>query len=90
MPCGCNFCGQYVKHEYMRNWMRERMRRRKKKQPENTSEATGKVGQQKPLVDEHHPEPLVPSYEQPETESEPESEPEPVAEEPAVTEIAPS
>jgi predicted kinase len=70
----------------MRNWMRERMRRRKKKQPENTSEATGKVGQQKPLVDEHHPEPLVPSYEQPETESEPE----PVAEEPAVTEIAPS
>jgi predicted kinase len=45
----------------MRNWMRERMRRRKKK-PENESEATGKVGQQKPVVDEHHPEPIVPTY----------------------------
>ncbi len=45
----------------MRNWMRERMRRRKKKQ-ENETEATGKVGQQKPPVDEHHPEPLVPAY----------------------------
>lgn len=49
----------------MRNWMRERMKRRKKKQ-ENTSEATGKVGQQKPLVDEHHPEPIVPTYDDPE------------------------
>jgi predicted kinase len=46
----------------MRNWMRERMRRRKKKQ-ENESEATGKVGQQKPPVDELHPEPIVPTYE---------------------------
>lgn len=55
--------------------MRERMRRRKKK-PENESEATGKVGQQKPLVDEHHPEPIVPAYD------EPESVEEPVAEEP--------
>ncbi len=64
----------------MRNWVRERMKRRKKKQPENTSEATGKVGQQKPLVDEHHPEPLMPSY-----EPEAESEPEPEAEEPAIT-----
>jgi predicted kinase len=45
----------------MRNWMRERMKRRKKKQ-ENESEATGKVGQQKPPVDEHHPEPIVPTY----------------------------
>lgn len=45
----------------MRNWMRERMKRRKKKQ-ENTAEATGKVGQQKPLVDAHHPEPIVPTY----------------------------
>jgi len=45
----------------MRNWMRERMKRRKKKQ-ENESEATGKVGQQKPPVDEHHPEPIVPAY----------------------------
>ena len=45
----------------MRNWMRERMKRRKKKQ-ENTSEATGKVGQQKPAVDASHPEPIVPTY----------------------------
>jgi predicted kinase len=45
----------------MRNWMRERMKRRKKKQ-ENESEATGKVGQQKPPVDAHHPEPIVPTY----------------------------
>jgi predicted kinase len=47
----------------MRNWMRERMKRRKKKQ-ENESEATGKVGQQKPPVDEHHPEPIVPTYDE--------------------------
>ena len=47
----------------MRNWMRERMKRRKKKQ-ENVSEAAGKVGQQKPLVDEHHPEPIVPTYDE--------------------------
>lgn len=45
----------------MRNWMRERMRRRKKK-PENETEATGKVGQQKPPVDAQHPEPIVPAY----------------------------
>jgi hypothetical protein len=47
----------------MRNWMRERMKRRKKK-PENETEATGKVGQQKPLVDEFHPEPIVPTYDE--------------------------
>jgi predicted kinase len=52
----------------MRNWMRERMKRRKKKKPENESEATGKVGQQKPPVDEHHPEPIVPTYETGEAE----------------------
>ena len=46
--------------------MRERMRRRKKKKVENDAEATGKVGQQKPPVDEHHPEPIVPAYETPE------------------------
>jgi predicted kinase len=45
----------------MRNWMRERMKRRKKK-PENETEATGKVGQQKPVVDELHPGPIVPAY----------------------------
>jgi len=39
------------------------MKRRKKKTTENESEATGKVGQQKPPVDELHPEPLKPSYE---------------------------
>ena len=39
------------------------MKRRKKKTQENESEATGKVGQQKPPVDEFHPEPLMPSYE---------------------------
>jgi predicted kinase len=52
----------------MRNWMRERMKRRKKK-PENETEATGKVGQQKPLVDEFHPEPIVPTYDQGEAEA---------------------
>jgi predicted kinase len=64
----------------MRNWMRERMKRRKKKQPENVSEATGKVGQQKPVVDEHHPEPLVPSYE---------AEMGPEADEPILSEVSP-
>jgi predicted kinase len=63
----------------MRNWMRERMKRRKKKKPENESEATGKVGQQKPPVDEYHPEPIVPAYEtgddEPEVDAEPETEP---------------
>jgi predicted kinase len=62
----------------MRNWMRERMRRRKKKQ-ENDTEATGRVGQQKPPVDEHHPEPIVPAYEESEPEaSAPVEETEPV------------
>ena len=46
------------------------MKRRKKKQAENLSEATGKVGQQKPPVDEHHPEPLMPAYETGEQASE--------------------
>src|SRR5436190_2226872 len=55
----------------MRNWVRERMKRRKKKPQENVSEATGKVGQQKPPVDELHPEPLMPSYGTPEPEVEP-------------------
>lgn len=39
------------------------MKRRKKK-PENETEATGKVGQQKPLVDESHPKPIVPAYDE--------------------------
>jgi predicted kinase len=64
----------------MRNWMRERMKRRKKKQ-ENETEATGKVGQQKPLVDEHHPGPIVPAYSDPEAEG---------AEEPAEVEEPPA
>jgi predicted kinase len=58
----------------MRNWMRERMKRRKKK-PENETEATGKVGQQKPLVDASHPEPIVPAYDDREPEDERGSEP---------------
>lgn len=53
------------------------MRRRKKKKQENESEATGKVGQQKPPVDEHHPEPIVPTYSDAGVETEPEVEPEP-------------
>jgi predicted kinase len=46
----------------MRNWVRERMKRRKKNEPGNETEATGKVGQQKPPVDALHPEPIVPAY----------------------------
>ena len=53
----------------MRNWMRERMRRRKKKPETNESEATGKVGQQKPVVDKHHPGPIVPTYDEPTAET---------------------
>jgi predicted kinase len=64
----CNFLAACVTHRSMRNWMRERMKRRKKK-PENETEATGKVGQQKPLVDEFHPEPIVPAYDQGEAEA---------------------
>jgi predicted kinase len=56
----------------MRNWMRERMRRRKKKQ-ENETEATGKVGQQKPPVDEQHPEPIIPTYDGTEPDASPTS-----------------
>ncbi|MBZ5506774.1 MAG: AAA family ATPase [Acidobacteriia bacterium] len=44
------------------------MKRRKKK-PENETEATGKVGQQKPLVDEFHPQPIVPTYDEGTTEA---------------------
>ncbi|HKR97353.1 MAG TPA: ATP-binding protein [Candidatus Angelobacter sp.] len=64
----------------MRNWMRERMKRRKKK-TENESEATGKVGQQKPPVDEGHPEPIVPTY-----DDGPQDQPEAAAETPAAIE----
>jgi predicted kinase len=64
----------------MRNWMRERMKRRKKK-TENESEATGKVGQQKPPVDEGHPEPIVPTY-----DDAPQDQPEAAVEAPAVEE----
>jgi predicted kinase len=64
----------------MRNWMRERMKRRKKK-TENESEATGKVGQQKPPVDEGHPEPIVPTY-----DDGPQDPPEAAAETPAAIE----
>jgi predicted kinase len=88
----CNFLGACVTHRSMRNWMRERMKRRKKK-PENETEATGKVGQQKPLVDEAHPQPLMPAYDEvePETPPTPEVAQEvPVANEPRMeTEVQP-
>jgi predicted kinase len=42
----------------MREWMRERMRRRSKRGP-NTSESTGKIGQELP---QNQPAPLQPSY----------------------------
>jgi predicted kinase len=42
----------------MREWMRERMRRRSKRGP-NTSESTGKIGQEIPA---NQPAPLRPSY----------------------------
>src|ERR1041385_3306284 len=64
----CNFLAACVTHRSMRNWMRERMKRRKKK-PENETEATGKVGQQKPVVDESHPQPLIPAYDEIEPEA---------------------
>src|SRR5215831_7735498 len=43
----------------MRNWMRERMKRRKKK-TENESEAIDNTGEQKSLVGEPRPQPIVP------------------------------
>ena len=55
----------------MREWMRERMRRRSKRGP-NTSESTGKIGQELP---QNQPAPLQPSYHgapAPEPEDEPE------------------
>ncbi len=42
----------------MRNWVRERMRRRSKRGP-NTSESTGKIGQELP---QNQPAPLQPNY----------------------------
>ncbi len=64
--------------------MRERMKRRKKKQ-ENETEATGKVGQQKPLIDELHPGPIVPSYSDPDSDPDAED-----AEEPGRVEAPPA
>jgi predicted kinase len=64
----------------MRNWMRERMKRRKKK-TENVSEATGKVGQQKPPVDEAHPQPIIPTYDDASQEAPEASQETPAAEE---------
>jgi predicted kinase len=59
----------------MREWMRERMRRRSKRGP-NTSESTGKIGQELP---QNQPAPLQPSYHgsaapPPEAEEEPSAE----------------
>jgi len=72
----------------MRNWMRERMKRRKKK-TENESEATGKVGQQKPPVDESHPQPIIPTYDDAASEA-PQAAESAVADEPRMeTEVQP-
>lgn len=67
------------------------MRRRKKKKTENLSEATGKVGQQKPPVDEHHPEPIVPAYESADPAAPPETEtvPKPIVDGRMETEVQP-
>src|SRR5580698_10182258 len=51
-------CGQLCYILIMREWMRERMRRRSKRGP-NTSESTGKIGQEIPA---NQPAPLRPSY----------------------------
>jgi predicted kinase len=73
----------------MRNWMRERMKRRKKK-TENVSEATGKVGQAKPPVDESHPQPIIPTYDDVAQEAPEAAEETPTAEEPRMeTEVQP-
>jgi predicted kinase len=76
----------------MREWMRERMRRRSKRGP-NTSESTGKIGQELPP---NQLAPLQPSYhgggappssshsgDEPDTEAASVAEPAPVAEAPA-------
>ncbi len=65
----------------MREWMRERMRRRSKRGP-NTSESTGKIGQELP---QNQPAPLQPSYHggAPAEELEAEPEAEGLADEPA-------
>ena len=83
----------------MREWMRERMRRRSKRGP-NTSESTGKIGQELP---QNQPAPLQPSYHggaraaaAPETEDEPVGEPEsefaaePPDAEPDIPEVEPA
>ena len=51
-------CGQLCYISIMREWMRERMRRRSKRGP-NTSESTGKIGQEIPA---NQPAPLRPTY----------------------------
>ena len=51
-------CGQLCYISIMREWMRERMRRRSKRGP-NTSESTGKIGQEIPA---NQPAPLRPNY----------------------------
>ncbi len=74
----CGGMGDCVTSSIMREWMRERMRRRSKRGP-NTSESTGKIGQEIPV---NQPAPLQPSY--------PEPQPASGAEEPAaaLTEVA--
>ena len=70
----------------MREWMRERMRRRSKRGP-NTSESTGKIGQELP---QNQPAPLQPSYHGGASVPTQEREPEPIsaeAPEPATAEV---
>jgi predicted kinase len=55
----------------MREWMRERMRRRSKRGP-NTSESTGKIGQEIPA---NQPAPLRPTYPEAQSQAEEAAEP---------------
>jgi predicted kinase len=60
-----------VTSSIMREWMRERMRRRSKRGP-NTSESTGKIGQEIPA---NQPAPLRPSYPEAQSRAEEADEP---------------
>jgi predicted kinase len=67
-------CGEVencVTSSIMREWMRERMRRRSKRGP-NTSESTGKIGQEIPA---NQPAPLRPTYPEAQSRAEEAAEP---------------
>ena len=63
--------GDCVTSSIMREWMRERMRRRSKRGP-NTSESTGKIGQEIPA---NQPAPLRPTYPEAQSQAEEAAEP---------------